>query len=53
MQTAGQFSLTTSVADIEAVKAATTTSTKGKRIVREDMGFISEGNVGRRLACLC
>jgi predicted thioredoxin/glutaredoxin len=36
-QTVGHFSLTASVADIDVVKAAATASTKGNRIVREDV----------------
>jgi uncharacterized protein YjiS (DUF1127 family) len=36
-QTVRQLSLTSSVADIDVVKAAATASTKGKRIDREDV----------------
>ncbi|KIK45374.1 hypothetical protein CY34DRAFT_541846 [Suillus luteus UH-Slu-Lm8-n1] len=48
-QTVGQLSLTASVADIDVAKAAATASTKGKRIVREDVTTSSDKYEGKAL----
>jgi hypothetical protein len=46
-QTVGQLSLTASVADIDVAKAAATASTKGKRIVREDVTMSLDKSEGK------